>query len=450
MPSTLLRPPVRPSPTESDPDSRWTRVRRVLRRHRVFYAASAVVALHVADDNFLQPNPGVSARDHLVSGLVPILALLAAAAAYPRVRAGSRALIALSVGLTGLVVGAIEAGYYTFSVGPSGDDWTGWAAAAAGVVLLGLGAYLLWRSRRNDESRVRRYGRRVAKGVVAAVLLGELVMPFAAMYLTTHVSRAEVPTADLGAAHEDVTLTTSDGLHLRGWYVPSRNGAAVIAFPGRSGPQAQTRMLVRHGYGVLLFDRRGEGASEGDPNMWGWGGERDIDAAVEFLQHRPDVDPARIGGIGLSVGGELMLQAAAENPGLAAVVSEGAGSRSIREEMVDYDGWTMLRYFHQFVAKQAGIALFADELPPPSLVDLAPRIAPRPTLLIWAPNGGNQETLNPVYQRQIGPSAEIWSIPDARHIKGLQTHPEESERRVVGFFDRSLLGDDAAAARTGD
>jgi hypothetical protein len=46
--------------------------------------------------------------------------------------------------------------------------------------------------------------------------------------------------------------------------------------------------------------------------------------------------------------------------------------------------------------------------------------------------------MNPVYQRLIGPSAEIWSIPDARHIKGLQTHPEEYERRVVGFFDRAL------------
>ena len=31
-----------------------------------------------------------------------------------------------------------------------------------------------------------------------------------------------------------------------------KNGAAVIAFPGRKGPQAHTRMLVRHGYGVLL------------------------------------------------------------------------------------------------------------------------------------------------------------------------------------------------------
>ena len=372
---------------------------------------------------------------------MPLVALLAAGAAYPRVRAGTRAVLALAVGLTGLVVGAIEAGYYTFSVGPSGDDYTGWAAAAAGVVLLGLGAATLWRSRRTDDSRRRRYTRRAAKGVASVVLLSEVVLPFSAMYLTTHVSRAEVPAPDLGADHEDVTLGTSDGLELQGWYVPSRNGAAVIAFPGRQGPQAQTRMLVRHGYGVLLFDRRGEGASEGDPNMWGWGGERDIDAAVDFLRHRPDVDPDRIGGIGLSVGGELMLQAAAGNDGLAAVVSEGAGTRSLREEMVEYDGWTQLRSFHALLAKQAGIALFADELPPPSLVDVVPDIAPRPALLIWAPNGGNRETMNPVYQRLIGPSAEISAIDDARHIKGLQTHPEEYERRVVGFFDRTLLAD---------
>ena len=47
--------------------------------------------------------------------------------------------------------------------------------------------------------------------------------------------------------------------------------------------------------------------------MSGWGGERDIFAALDFLEDRPDVDPNRIGGLGLSVGGELMLQAAAED-----------------------------------------------------------------------------------------------------------------------------------------
>ena len=67
-------------------------------------------------------------------------------------------------------------------------------------------------------------------------------------------------------------------------------------------------MLVRHGYGVLLFDRRGEGASEGDPNTFGWHGERDLHAAAAYLRSRSDVDPERIGGIGLSVGGEMLIR----------------------------------------------------------------------------------------------------------------------------------------------
>ena len=71
-------------------------------------------------------------------------------------------------------------------------------------------------------------------------------------------------------------------------------------------------------------------------------------------------------------------------------------------------------------------------------MSLAPRIAPRPALLIWAPNGGNMETMTPVYAELIGPSAEVWEMPDAMHMAGLQADPKEYERRVVGFFDRTL------------
>ena len=35
---------------------------------RVFLAASGLIALHVVDDNFVQPRAGTSAADHLVSG----------------------------------------------------------------------------------------------------------------------------------------------------------------------------------------------------------------------------------------------------------------------------------------------------------------------------------------------------------------------------------------------
>lgn len=414
--------------------------RETLREHRVFFAATAAVMLHVADDNFFQPADGVSPTDHLVSGLVPLGLLALGGAAYPRVRAGARAVIAVAVGLVGLVVGLIEAGYHATTVGLSGDDYTGFLAAGAGVVLIGLAAVTLWRSRKADRSRTRRYARRGLLAVAGLLVVGEIAVPLAFSYFATHLSNTDVPRPELGAAYEDVTLTTSDGLELEGWYVPSRNGAAVIAFPGRKNPQLHTRMLVEHGYGVLLFDRRGEGASDGDINRFGWGGARDIHAAFDFLQQRPDVDPGRIGGLGLSVGGELMLEAAAENPDLAAVVSEGAGTRSLPEELEEYDTPTLVRGFHAILSKQIGLMVLSNEPTPPSLLDLAPRIAPRPVLLIWAPNGGNRETLNPTYQRLIGPSASIWSIPDAPHIKGLSTHPEEYERRVVGFFDDALLG----------
>lgn len=75
-------------------------------------------------------------------------------------------------------------------------------------------------------------------------------------------------------------------------------------------------MGSRHGYGVLLFDQTGDGESVGDRNAFGWDGEKDVMAAVAYLKRQPDVDPGRFGGIGLSVGGELLLQAAAHTPDL--------------------------------------------------------------------------------------------------------------------------------------
>ena len=431
-------PLIQPAETGDLAPTTHVRPESVIRRHWLFFAATAAVMLHIADDNFFQPNPGVSPADHLVSGLVPLGLLGLGAWAYDRVRAGNRALIAFSTGLTGLVVGLVEPISHWGTVGLRNDDYTGVVAAVAALVLLGLSAVTLWRSRRTDDGRTRRYVRRTVKGVIAVVVLTQVVVIFGFTYVITHVSRAELQTPHLGTPHENVTLTTNDGLHLEGWYIPSRNGAAVIAFPGRKGPQAHARMLAENGYGVLLFDRRGEGASEGDGNLLGWGGERDIDAAVDFLKRRADVDPGRIGGIGFSVGGELMLEAAAGNEDIAAVVSEGAGTRTLREQVKDYDGFDLVRGFPQMVTLDAGTALFSNATPPTSLVDLAPRIAPRPALIIWAPNGGNRETMSPVYARRIGQSAEVWAMDDVKHIKGLQTHPEEYERRVVGFFDRAL------------
>jgi uncharacterized protein len=397
--------------------------------------AFAVGAVHVVDDNFLQPQPGTSAGDHLVGGLIQTALFVLCAWAYPRLRAGARATLALGVGVFMIVMGASEAGYYMRENGLSGDDYTGILLIPAGALLVGVGAVTFWRSRKGGRL-VWRYSRRVL--IAFGLLVGAyfVIYPLGESYAITHAARAYVPEPQLGTAFQEISFTTPDGLQLEGWYVPSKNGAAVISFPGRRGPQKPAKLLARHGYGVLLFDRRGEGESEGDPNLLGWEGTRDIEGAIAFLKARPEVDDARIGGLGLSVGGEMMLQEAAENDELKAVVSEGAGVRSAREA-VHMDGAEKVMGSWAFGLVTVGSAVWTSNLPPRSLTDLSREIT-QPALFIHATPGQGGETLTKRYYEAAKGPKKYWAAPGG-HTGAIDAAPDEYERRVVRFFDRSLL-----------
>jgi uncharacterized protein len=396
-----------------------------------------VVALHVVDDNFLQPEPGVSPADHLISGLVPLALVAAAALAHSGLRPGLRAAFTLLAGFFGVVTGT-EAAYYTLNGGPSGDDFTGIMATLAGVMLLVVGTVTLWRSRRTGGHPWRRRLRRAAVATGALALTGFVLFPTALAYVSTHVARAEVPSPSLGAAHEAVVFTTSDGLQLHGWYVPSRNGATVIVFAGRTQTQQHARMLVSHGYGVLLFDRRGEGASDGDPNMLGWNGDRDLHAAAAYLTTRPEVDPERLGALGLSVGGEMLIRAAAHSDAFKATVSEGGSGQSVRDDLAN--GKTLSPLLGGGVHTLA-LALFANTLPPKSLTSEVAEIAPHAVFFVYGENGqgGTEEAPNTRFYAAANKPKRLWEIPDGQHIAGITTAPADYERRIVGFFDEALI-----------
>ena len=399
----------------------------------VFSGALVIIALHAIVDSFIAPEPGTGAGDHLMRGFVSLAVLALAIAVYPRLRAGGRAGLAGVFGALALE-GAILAIADARAVGARGEDWTGFLLVPVGVVLLVQAALFLWRSRKPGRFR---WLRRAGIALATIVVLYWTVVPIGIAILGTHRPRADVLPADLGRSYEEVTLQTSDGLELAAWYVPSRNGAAVISYPTRQGKLAQARMLVRHGYGVLLLDARGYDGSEGDPNLFGWDDAKDIDAAVAWLQSRPDVNDGRIGGIGFSVGGEAMIDAAASNTGLRAVVSEGAGVRSIREDLIRGPrGWFALP---EAAVQTGALAVMSGTPPPPALDDLAARIAPRPLFLIYAGQGVGGEELNPEYFEAASQPKTLWKIDEAVHVGGLDARPREYEERVVGFFDRALL-----------
>lgn len=426
--------------TTSEPDATpSTRRRPPGRRERVvFTTAAALIALYVVDDGLIHREPGTSPGDHLISMLVS-LTLLGGSVAWQRhARAGVRATLSLVWGVLALTA-AIADGVRHIGVDRfSGDDATALLAGLAGIALVLLGAVTLWRTRRLDEHVPRRLARRALVGVGAAIVAFFVVLPMAFAIVGTRKARAPVTAADLGRPHEEIDLRTSDGLRLSGWYVPSRNGAAVVVFPGRTGPVDHARMLARNGYGVLMLDRRGEGESEGDYSARGWGGEPDLRAALDFLSARPDVDPQRIGGLGLSVGGELLLQTAAHDARLQAVVSDGAGQRSIKEQMHAPDAPKGLRWLSPSTVETAATMVLTGRRPPGDLADLVGRISPRAVLLIRAQDGNADEELNTVYLERAGEPRALWTLPSGGHTGGLEHDPAAYERRVVGFFDQEL------------
>ncbi len=127
----------------------------------------------------------------------------------------------------------------------------------------------------------------------------------------------------------------------------------------------------------------------------------------------------------------------AETTALRAVVSEGAGIRSVREplDMPDAGKWIQLPFQATLTA---ATALFSNRLPPPNLSSVVARIRPRPVLLIARPQGDGEE-LNTVYATAGGATATLWQIPESGHTGGLAARPRQYEERVITFFDRALL-----------
>lgn len=175
---------------------------------------------------------------------------------------------------------------------------------AIGALVGWVGEAILSRFIKSPELYLRRM---LILVLIEALLVVYVVIPGYRAYQITHPPRfaVSVTPADMGIDYENVRFPTADGANLAGWYIPSRNGAAIIAIHGGDGNRTHViyhaEALARHGYGVLLFDLRAHGESGGDYFMAA-DSSSDVQAAVSYLQNRPEVDAQRIGGIGLSLG----------------------------------------------------------------------------------------------------------------------------------------------------
>jgi uncharacterized protein len=413
-----------------------TRLARRSPEALVFAGATAVALLHALDDAFFHRQPGVGLGQHALAAALSIVLALGAVYVFPRARPAVRSVLALLFGALATVNGMMHVKHIV-DQGPAASDLTGALAAAAGVALIGLAIAIPWlHSGEGAASHRRRWTYRILAVPVGLLVFVYTIVPMAIGLTETHKFREPIGAAP-GADYREVAFEAEDGVNLSGWYRPTQNGATVLVLHGgggdRTGAVAHAKLLVRHGYGVLLYDARGRGNSEGTQNAWGWGWPKDVAGALAFLNDRPEIDPQRIGALGLSTGADVLIQVAGQRNDLKAVVADGTAASSFADGQ-RVNGITAITPF--MAVEFATVRLTSGSKSGPVLEDMMRRIT-TPLLLVAA--GPPEKPFGEAYDRAAGERpVELWYLPDVAHTAAIREAAPAYERRVTTFFDDAL------------
>ena len=285
--------------------------------------------------------------------------------------------------------------------------------------------------------------------LVLIILYGLISFLIAAGVTKADRKPQEEHPSDHGLEYQDVDFGSRRGdVRLSGWYIPGNISKSTIIFvhgvgSTRSGDGALdlARRLVGRGYNTLLFDLRGHGSSEGDQVSGGFYEREDVLGAFDFLVAR-GTPPEHIGLVGFSMGAGTAILAAAEEPGIRALVADSPYAnvsdlmtREVARKTV-FPKWSV-PIFLPAAKLMAKLVYHID------MGVLVPEKAVTrldfPILVIH----GMADTRIPVEQglrlhKAAHPDSIIWLVPEVDHVDSFSTHPEEYATRVVAYFTQRL------------
>ncbi len=247
---------------------------------------------------------------------------------------------------------------------------------------------------------------------------------------------------------EEVSFTSSDdNVNISGWFFGApgaQRGPAIVLCHGVwTGRRECLPLALRFqaaGYNVLCFDFRAHGRSAGRFITIGHRETNDVIGAVHFLTHRPEVDPARIGVIGFSMGAAATIQAAARCSDIAAVVADSAYTTFVDAAKYSFRSVTRVPHFPIAPIAMGWAKMImhvdANQLRP---VDVIGRIAPRPVLLTH----GTLDEIVPVRHaytlfKAAEEPKELWVIPGAHHVEARDLDPDGYFYRIEHFLNEAL------------
>ena len=278
-------------------------------------------------------------------------------------------------------------------------------------------------------------------------------------------------------SRKDVEFKTEDNVTLRGWlYLPDAAKDPVPAIVMAHGYSAVKEMYLDKyaevfataGLGVLVYDNRNFGASDGEPRQEidPWAQVRDYRDTITFASSLPEIDNTRIGVWGSSYSGGHALVVAAIDRRVKCVVSQVplvTGLENARR-LVRADIWATVRemFSKDRAARYAGKppAMIPVVTPPDKPFD--PCALPTPDSWEWftetqklrAPSWKNEVTLRSVemlheyepkvYIPAISPTPLLMIVGRTDHLTmvelALAAYEEALEPKKLVIMDGGHFG----------
>src|SRR5579884_1545293 len=278
----------------------------------------------------------------------------------------------------------------------------------------------------------------------AAAGLGTLatLFTFLQAWLLVHPRRKPFVShpRDYDIPHEEVMIASPAG-DLAAWFLPGVNKRTLIALHGINDNREQWLApaldLQKRGYALLLLDLRAHGQSGGRHVTFGDRETEDVAAALAYLRRRGDIDMARIGLMGLSLGGIAAIIAAAQLPEVRAVMAESAFPDLMVDLALAFKRFTGLPPF-PFAQMAAfwGQLITGTKLRNTRAIEAVSKIAPRPVFIIGDLDDKivvEPEGSQALYDR-AGEPKYLWQLPDVPHVGAYRTNPSEYITRLDDFF----------------
>lgn len=258
-------------------------------------------------------------------------------------------------------------------------------------------------------------------------------------YTYTHPPRyiSAVTPRDYGLKYETVDFSTSDGLRLKGWFIPTpnKNAPTIIGchgYPFDKGNILDLATFLYPDYNLFLFDFRGMGESQGRITTVGFYETRDLEAAVKYLRSRGIKE---IGAIGFSLGAAVIILA--NNTNIKAIVADSSYNDidsviNILFKRLGPLKWPLVRLVKLWARLFIGVD--TDKISPINAMEGLRS----PVLFI---HGALDTQIPPSHSKKLyeaGKNVELWVIQNADHGQAYYMDPQEYSRRVKEFFDRFL------------